>query len=178
MAGFIMELALDFKAWRDVSPREPQLMLGLMVTILGRSIGRESLLPAAMTNHYWSLITMGAGPLIGLDERPIFTRPQAVWHHRLRLRAHSEEQWAQRQKAHHAKQQARKKRSAASGHTLQPKQPAQRCPAKGGATRSEYHYATNFYAKPMLMPGEKRGRQFSALRIFKSSKSGSLHKSS
>ena len=54
-----------------------------------------------------------------------------------------------------ASQQAKKKRFAVSGHTLQPKRPTQRCPAKGGAKRSEHHHATDFYAKPMLMAGEK-----------------------
>ena len=64
---------------------------------------------------------------------------------------------------HHAKQQARKKRPAASGNTLPPKQLAQRCPAKGGAKRSAHHYATDFYAKLVLPPGEKRGQQFLVL---------------
>ena len=100
---------------------------------------------------------------MGLDERPTFTGLQAVWHHLMRLRSYGEEQWAQTQKAHHAKQQARRKYSAASSHTLQPKWPAQRCPAKGGAQRLEHHYATDFCATPMLMPGEKQGRQFLVL---------------
>ena len=100
---------------------------------------------------------------MGLDERPMFTTPQRVWHHLMRFRACGEERWVQRQQAHHAKQQAKKKRSAASSHTLQPKLPAPRCPAKGGAKRSEHHYAIRVYAKLMLMPGEKRGQQFSVI---------------
>ena len=43
----------------------------VMMTIQGRAIGRESLLPAALTDHCRSLITIGAR----LDERPIFTTP-------------------------------------------------------------------------------------------------------
>ena len=65
-----------------------------MMTILGRAKGRESLLPAAMMNRCRSLITMGARPMMGLDERPIFTRPQVVWHHLMCLRAYGEERWA------------------------------------------------------------------------------------
>ena len=40
------------------------------------------------------IIIMGARPMMELDERPTFTRPQVVWHHIMRLRAYGEERWA------------------------------------------------------------------------------------
>ena len=76
-----MELALDFEAYarRPLPPalqskfvggkmslQEKARVLRLIMTILGRDVRRESLLLAAMTNHYRSLITMGAGPMMGL----------------------------------------------------------------------------------------------------------------
>ena len=70
-------MSLSEKAW----------MLRLMMTILGKAIGRESLLPSAMTNHCRLLITVGAGPVMGLDGHPIFTKLRAVWHRLMCLRA-------------------------------------------------------------------------------------------
>ena len=41
---------------------------------------------------------------MGLDGRPILTRPEDVWHHLLRLRAYGDERWARWQKAQTARQ--------------------------------------------------------------------------
>ena len=57
-----------------MSLQEKAQVLRIMVTIVGRFIGRESLLPAAMTNHYRSLITMGEGPMMGDGRAPILGR--------------------------------------------------------------------------------------------------------
>ena len=89
-----------------MSMREKAQVLRLIVTILGRLVGQESILLAAMTNHCRSLITIGAAPVLGLDECPILTKLSTIWHHVTRLRAYGKEQWACRwqQKAHHARQ--------------------------------------------------------------------------
>ena len=69
-------------------------MLRIMMTILRRAIGRESLLLVAMTNHCRLPVTMALGPVMQLDERPILTKLQAVWHHLMRLRVYGKERWA------------------------------------------------------------------------------------
>ena len=46
-----------------------------------------------------------------------WVRPQAVWHHLMRLRVYGEEWWVWILKAHHAKQQGRKKRPGVRQHT-------------------------------------------------------------
>ena len=129
-----MKVALDFEAYTapqsrficgETSLQEKVRVLRLMMKIFGRAIGRESLLPANMKNQSLSLITKGAGPVRALDKRSIFTTPHAVWHHLMCLRASGEERWAQRQTTHHAKQQATRKRAAASGNSLHPKPPMQ-----------------------------------------------------
>ena len=98
-----MELALDFEAFArrplplapqskfpggDMSFQDKGRVLRLIVTLLGRAIEQESIFPAKKTHHCRYLTSMGASTTMGLEGRPIFTRPTAVWNHleRLRLR--------------------------------------------------------------------------------------------
>ena len=89
---------------------------------------------------------------MGLEGRPVFTRPTAVWKHLERLRAYGEARWAQKQKARTAKRQAKTKGTARKPADRQPGAAAnperKRCPAKSGAKSALKHYATDFYAKP------------------------------
>ena len=61
-------------------------MLRLVTSLMGRSIGQDTILPAKMTNHCKTLIPMGAGLVMGLEGRPLFTRPLEVSRHLQRLR--------------------------------------------------------------------------------------------
>ena len=61
-------------------------MLRLIVTLVGKATERESIFPAKMTHHCRSLTSMRAGTVMGLEGRPIFTRPLAAWTHLERLR--------------------------------------------------------------------------------------------
>ena len=122
----------------EMSLQEKARVLRLMVTIMGRSIGWKSLLPAAKTNECRSLIAMGARPVMGLDECPIFTRLQAVWHHLMQLKAYGEERLARERR--HITQSNKPGRSAL-------RRQATHCNPNG------HHYAADFYAKPVLIPG-------------------------
>ena len=66
----------------------------LAASLLGRVVGRESVLPAGFTNRCQSLVPLGAGTTAGVKGRPIFTRPAAVWHHLRRLEQYSTTRWA------------------------------------------------------------------------------------
>ena len=105
-----MELALDFEthAGRPLPPtpqprftgtelslQEKGRVVRLAVTLMGKAAGRESILPARITNHCRSLVPLGAGPVVGVKGRPLFTRPMAVWHHLKRLQKYNAEWWAQ-----------------------------------------------------------------------------------
>ena len=85
-----MELALDFEAYagRQLPPapqsgfvggemplQEKARVLKLITSLMGRSIGQDTILPAKMTNHCKTLIPMGAGLVMGLEGCPLFTRP-------------------------------------------------------------------------------------------------------
>ena len=109
-----MELALDFEAYagRQLPPapqsrfvggemplQEKARVLRLITTLMGRAVGQDTILPAKMTNHCKTLIPMGAGLVMGLEERPLFTRPLEVSRHLQRLRAYGEERSAQRQRS-------------------------------------------------------------------------------
>ena len=88
-----MELALDFEAFAgqllppaprskyvggDVSLQEKGRVLRRIVTLLGRATERESVFPVRVTHHCRSLTSMGAGMVMGLEGRPVFTKPTAV----------------------------------------------------------------------------------------------------
>ena len=96
-----MELTLDFDshAGRPLPPtpqsrftgseqslQEKGRVLRLAVTLLGRAAGRESILQAAIATRCRTLVPLGAGMVVGVKGRPLFTRPAAVWHHLQRLR--------------------------------------------------------------------------------------------
>ena len=139
-------------------------MLRLIVTLLGRATERKSIFPVRMTHHCCSLTSMGAGTVKGLEGRPVFTSPTAVWKLLERLRTYGEARWAQKQKArtaeHHAKTKgtARKPAARQPGAGANPER--KRCPAKGGAKSALKHYATNFYAKPEKALAERRDEVF------------------
>ena len=63
-------------------------MLGLVVTLLGRATGQESILPAKMAPHRRSLISMGASTVMGIEGHPLLVLRKAVWQHLIRLRAY------------------------------------------------------------------------------------------
>ena len=90
-------------------------MLRLVVTLLGRATGQESILPAKMTHHRRPLISMGVGTLMGVEGRPLPVKPQTLWQHFIWLRAYGQERWAQKQKARKAKHKVRSKASRAGG---------------------------------------------------------------
>ena len=69
-------------------------MVRPVVTLMGKAAGRESILPARITNHCRSLVPLGAGPVVGVKGRPLFTRPMVVWHHLKRLQRYNAERWA------------------------------------------------------------------------------------
>ena len=168
-----MELALDFEAYagRQLPPapqfrfvggemplHEKARVLRLVTSLMARSIGRDTILPAKMTNHCKTLIPMGAGLVMGLEGRPLFTRPLEVSRHLQRLRTYGEERWAQRQRSKQAQKKARRDRAQGAKPQRNPAAPAERrrYPAKAGAKRSALHYGTDFYAKPTVPDG--RGR--------------------
>ena len=64
-------------------------VLQLAVTLLGKAVGRETILPAAITAQCRWLVLLEAGTVVGVKGRLLFTRPVAVWHHLLRLRQYS-----------------------------------------------------------------------------------------
>ena len=88
----------------------------LITTLLGRSVGKESILPAKLTNSCKSLIPMGAQAVMGLEGRPLLTKPLDVWKHLQRLRNYGEDWWAQRRRQRQAKHKS--KPAARSSHDL------------------------------------------------------------
>ena len=177
--GFVsfMELALDFEthAGRPLSPtprsrftgtelslQEKGRVLRLAVTLMGKAVGKESILLARITNHCRSLVPLGVGPVVGVKGRPFFPRPMAVWHHMKRLQKYNAERWAQQQQARVAKQ--RQKRRRAQGHLANGRndspRPRERCPGKGGAKKAARAYASEFYAGPVLPERARRGVQY------------------
>ena len=75
----------------------------------------ETILPAAITTRCRSLVPLGAGTVVGVKRRPIFTRPLAVWHHLKGLRQYSAERWALKQQA----RVSRRRRKAQQGRPNQ-----------------------------------------------------------
>ena len=169
-----MELAINFEAYAgrqlppapqsrfqggDMSLQEMARVMRLITTLLGRSVGKESILPAKLTNNCRSLIPMGAGadgaggaPPLHETTRPL--EPVDVGKHLHRLRKYGEERWAQRQQLRQAKHRAKRgKKQARSAE--QPRAPAgdrPRCPAKGGAKAG--YFAADFYTRPVGRPKE------------------------
>ena len=158
-----MELALDFEAYagRQLPPapqsrfvggemplQEKARVLRLITSLMGRSIGQDTILPAKMINHCKTLFPMGARLVMGLEGRPLFTRPLEVSRHLHRLRVYGEERWAQKQRARQAQKKARRNRAQGAKPQRNPAATTdrRRCPAKGGAKRSAMHYGTDFYA--------------------------------
>ena len=139
-------------------------VLRLIVTLVGRATKRETICPVKMTHHCRSLTSMGAGTVMGLEGRPVFTRPTAVWKHLERLRAYGEARWAQKQKTRTTKRRAKTKGPAKKpaakplGDTANSER--NRCPVKGGAKSALKHYATEFYAKPERAPAKQRNEFF------------------
>ena len=94
----VMELALDFEAHvgrplplalqakfvGEMALQEKGRVLQLIVTLLGKATEKESILPAKMTHHCRSLTSMGAGVFMGVEGRPLLTRPREVWGHIVR----------------------------------------------------------------------------------------------
>ena len=171
---FFMELALDFEsqagrplppipqsrfAGTELSLQEKGRVVRLAVTLMGKAAGRESVLPAPITNHCRSLVLLGAGPVVGVKGRPLFTRPMAVWHHLKRLQRYNSEQWAQQQQSGVVKQ--RQKRRHTLGKTADVQnanaQQRERCPGKGGGKKAAKAYASDFYAGPVVPEGARRG---------------------
>ena len=104
-----MELALDVEthagrplpptpqsrfAGTELSLREKGRVVCLAVTLMGKAAGRESILPARITNHCRLLVPPGVGPVVGVKGHPLFTRPMAVWHHLKRLQRYNSERGA------------------------------------------------------------------------------------
>ena len=164
-----MELAIDFEAYAgrqlppapqsrfqggDMTLQEKARVMRLITTLLGRSVGKESILLAKLTNNCKSLIPMGAGAVMGLEGRPLLTKPLDVAKHLQRLRKYGEERWAQRQRLRQAKHRAEHgKKQARSAE--QPRAPAGDrpwCPVKGGAKAG--HFAADFYTRPVGRPKE------------------------
>ena len=73
------------------------------VTLMGKAAGKESILPARITNHCRSLVPLGPGPVVGVKKRALFTRPMAVWHHLKRLQKYNAMRWAQQRQSRVAK---------------------------------------------------------------------------
>ena len=94
---------------------------------------------------------------MGLEGRPLFTRPLDLSRHLQRLRTYGEERWAQRQRSKQAQKKARRDRAQGAKPQRSLATPAdrRRCPAKGGAKRSALHYGTDFYAKPTVPDGKR-----------------------
>ena len=124
----------------------------LITTLLGCSVGKESILPAKLTNSCKSLIPMGAGAVMGLEGRPLLTKPLDVWKHLQRLRNYGEDRSAQRQRQRQAKHSAKRdKKQARRAEQPQPQAGDRpQCPAKGGAKAG--HFAADFYARPAGRP--------------------------
>ena len=144
-----MEPALDFEAYagRQLPPapqsrfvggemplQEKAKVLRLITSLMGRAVGQDTILPAKMTNHCETLMPMGAGLVMGLEGRPLFTRPLEVSRHLQRLRTYGEERWAQRQRFKQAQKKARRDRAQGAKPQRHQATPAdrRRCPAKGG----------------------------------------------
>ena len=51
------------------------------------------------TNHCCSSVPLGAGLVVGVKGRPLFTRPMAVWYHWERLQPCNAERWTQQQQS-------------------------------------------------------------------------------
>ena len=145
-----------------MSLQEKGRVLRLVVSLLGKAAGRESILPAGFTNRCRSLVPLGAGTTAGVKGRPIFTRPAAVWHHLRRMQQYSAKRWAQQQQAKVARQQSKRRRAQGAKVKSAPAQQPQevKCPGKGGAKRSAGAYASDFYAGPVLPPGTRRGPRY------------------
>ena len=141
-----MELTLDFEshAGRPLPPtplaqfkgaelslQEKGQVLRLAVTLLGRMLRKESILPAPITTRCRSLVPLGAGTVVGVKGRPLSTRPMAVWHRLRRMQQysiqHGTARWALQQQA----QVSRRKRKAGQMQS-----------SSGGTTRA--------------LPGERR----------------------
>ena len=167
-----MELALDFEAYAgpqlppapqsrfvggEMPLREKARVLRLITSLMGRSIGQDTILPAKMINHCKTLISMGAGLVMGLEVRPLFTKPLEVSRHLHRLRTYGEERWAQEQRARQAQKKAGRNNAQGAKPQRNPTEATdrKRCPAKGGAKRSAMHYGTDFYAKPTAPDGRR-----------------------
>ena len=80
----------------ELSLQEKGRVLPLVVNVLGRATEQESILLAKMTHRWGSLASMGAGTIMGLEGRPLFTRRLAVWDHLMTPRAYGEGTWVQK----------------------------------------------------------------------------------
>ena len=159
------ELAVDFKSYTgrplpptlqtrftggEMSLQEKGKVLRMAVSLLGKAAGRESILPAGFTNRCHSLVPLGAGTTAGVQGRPVFTRPTAVWHHVRRLQQYSAARWAQQHQTRVTRQQNKRRRAQGMQAKLAGEQQARktRCPGKGGAKRSAGAYGSIFFCEP------------------------------
>ena len=171
-----MELVLDFEshAGRPLPPtpqsrftgselslQEKGRVLRLAVTLLGRATGRESILPAAITTRCRALVPLGAGMVVGVKGRQLFTKSAAMWHHLQRLHQYNSEHWARQQqqaaRRQHKQRRTQGKPGASSGDSLGQRE---RCLGKGGAKKTAGAYAGDFYAGPVIPQGARRGPQY------------------
>ena len=83
----------------ELSLQEKGRVLRPAVTLLGRTLGKESILPAPMTTTCRSLVPLGAGTVVGVKGRPPFTRPMVVWHHLRWMQQYGAERWALQKQA-------------------------------------------------------------------------------
>ena len=110
-----MELALDFHAFaggccRHCTPsiKEGSCLCWRKAEYCG-SIGQESILPAKIISHCFSLVPVGVHTAVGVNSRLFFTRLLAVWHHLHRLSWYCEARWAQKWRARAAQHVKRHK---------------------------------------------------------------------
>ena len=168
-----MELALNFESHvgrpllptpqsrftgSEMSLQEKGRVIRLAVTLLGRAAGHASILPAAITTRCRALVPLGAGMLVGVKGRQLFTRPAAVWHHLQRLHQYNSERWVRQQQQRLARRQHKQRRvqgkpAASPGDRLGQRE---RCPGKGGAKRRAGAYASDFYVGPIIPGGPQR----------------------
>ena len=149
-------------AGTELSLQEKGRVVRLAVTLMGKAAERESILLARITNHCRSLVPLGAGRVVGVKGRPLFTRPMAVWHPLKRLQWYNVERWAQQQQLRVAKQRQKRRRAPGKSANMQNgnAQPRERCPGKGGAKKVARAYTSDFYAGPVIPEGARRGVQY------------------
>ena len=121
-----------------------------------------------ITTRCRSLIPLGAGTVVGVKGRPLFTRPMAVWHHLRRMQQYSAERWALQQQAQVSqwKRKTPQGQAKPAGRAAPTAGHRERYPGRGGAKRSIGAYGMDFYARPVLprAPGTDCGTKWRGSR--------------